>query len=68
MNRTRIAPSPTGIAHIGTAWLSMFNLALAHKDGGQFVLRIEDTDRARFVPEAEAKIYVGLKWLGINYD
>lgn len=68
MNRTRIAPSPTGIAHIGTAWLSMFNLALAHKDGGQFVLRIEDTDRARFVPEAEAKIYEGLKWLGINYD
>ncbi len=68
MNRTRIAPSPTGIAHIGTAWLSLFNLALARQTGGQFVLRIEDTDRARFVPEAEAKIYEGLKWLGIDYD
>ena len=68
MNRTRIAPSPTGIAHIGTAWLSLFNLALARQNGGQFVLRIEDTDRARFVPEAEAKIYEGLKWLGIEYD
>lgn len=68
MNRTRIAPSPTGIAHIGTAWLSLFNLALARQCGGQFVLRIEDTDRARFVPEAEAKIYEGLKWLGIDYD
>ncbi len=68
MNRTRIAPSPTGIAHIGTAWLSLFNLALARQTGGQFILRIEDTDRARFVPEAEAKIYEGLKWLGIEYD
>ncbi len=68
MIRTRIAPSPTGIAHIGTAWLSMFNLALARQSGGQFIIRIEDTDRARFVPEAEAKIYEGLKWLGIDYD
>ncbi len=66
--RTRIAPSPTGIAHIGTAWLSMFNLALARQSGGQFILRIEDTDRARFVAEAEAKIYEGLAWLGIDYD
>lgn len=68
MKRTRIAPSPTGIAHIGTAWLSLFNLALARQSGGKFVLRIEDTDRARFVPEAEAKIYEGLSWLGIDYD
>lgn len=68
MIRTRIAPSPTGIAHIGTAWLSMFNLALARQSGGQFIIRIEDTDRVRFVPEAEAKIYEGLKWLGIDYD
>lgn len=66
--RTRIAPSPTGIAHIGTAWLSMFNLALARQNRGQFLIRIEDTDQARFVPEAEELIYEGLSWLGINYD
>ena len=66
--RCRIAPSPTGIAHIGTAWMAMFNLALARQTGGQFLIRIEDTDRARFVPEAEALIYEGLAWLGIDYD
>ena len=66
--RTRIAPSPTGIAHIGTAWQALFNLALARQSGGQFVIRIEDTDRKRFVPEAEALIYEGLAWLGIPYD
>ena len=66
--RTRIAPSPTGIAHIGTAWLSMFNLALARQNRGQFLVRIEDTDQGRFVPEAETLIYEGLGWLGIDYD
>ncbi len=66
--RTRIAPSPTGIAHIGTAWQAIFNLGIAHQSGGEFLIRIEDTDRARFVPEAEALIYEGLKWLGITYD
>ena len=58
--RTRIAPSPTGIAHVGTAWMSMFDLALARQTGGQFVVRIEDTDRTRFVEGAEEKIYEGL--------
>ncbi|MDR0462719.1 MAG: glutamate--tRNA ligase [Pseudomonadales bacterium] len=66
--RTRIAPSPTGIAHIGTAWMSMFDMAFARQNNGQFVLRIEDTDRGRFVEEAEEKIYEGLAWLGIEYD
>ncbi|MCL2110633.1 glutamate--tRNA ligase, partial [Microgenomates group bacterium] len=66
--RLRIAPSPTGIAHIGTAWLAMFNLALARQSKGKFLIRIEDTDRARFVPEAEKLIYEGLGWLGIDYD
>jgi glutamyl-tRNA synthetase len=46
----------------------MFNLALARQGGGQLVIRVEDTDRARFVPEAEGKIYEGLQWLGIDYD
>lgn len=66
--RTRIAPSPTGIAHIGTAWQAIFNLGIARQSGGEFLIRIEDTDRARFVPEAESLIYEGLKWLGIDYD
>lgn len=66
--RTRIAPSPTGIAHIGTAWQAIFDAAIAHQSGGEFVLRIEDTDRARFVKEAEATIYEAFKWLGIDYD
>jgi glutamyl-tRNA synthetase len=66
--RTRIAPSPTGIAHVGTAWQAMFDLALARQTGGQFLIRIEDTDRARFVEGAEEAIYEGLAWLGIEYD
>lgn len=66
--RTRIAPSPTGIAHVGTAWMSMFDLALARQSKGQFLVRIEDTDRTRFVEGAEEKIYEAFKWLGIEYD
>jgi glutamyl-tRNA synthetase len=66
--RTRIAPSPTGIAHVGTAWMAMFNLAVARQTHGQFLIRIEDTDRNRFVEGAEEKIYEGLEWLGIAYD
>jgi len=66
--RTRIAPSPTGIAHVGTAWMSMFDLALARQSQGQFLVRIEDTDRTRFVEGAEEKIYEAFKWLGISYD
>jgi len=66
--RTRIAPSPTGIAHVGTAWMSIFDLALAHQTHGQFLVRIEDTDRSRFVEDAEAKIYEAFEWLGITYD
>lgn len=66
--RTRIAPSPTGIAHVGTAWMSMFDLALARQTGGQFVVRIEDTDRTRFVEGAEEKIYEAFAWLGIDFD
>lgn len=66
--RTRIAPSPTGIAHVGTAWMSMFDLALARQSGGQFLVRIEDTDRTRFVEGAEEKIYEAFEWLGLPYD
>lgn len=66
--RTRIAPSPTGIAHVGTAYIALFNYAFAHQHGGQFIIRIEDTDRARFVEGAEQVIYDSLKWLGIPHD
>lgn len=65
--RTRIAPSPTGIAHIGTAYMALFNYAFAKQHGGEFMVRIEDTDRARFVEGAEAVIYDSLKWLNIPY-
>ena len=54
--RVRIAPSPTGDPHVGTAYIALFNYAFAKKHGGKFVLRIEDTDRTRSTPESEAAI------------
>ncbi len=66
--RTRIAPSPTGDPHVGTAYVALFNLALARRTGGQFVLRIEDTDRERSNPESEAMIFESLRWLGLEWD
>ncbi|MEJ2002147.1 MAG: glutamate--tRNA ligase [Maritimibacter sp.] len=65
---TRIAPSPTGYMHIGTARTALFNWLYARGRGGKFLLRIEDTDRARSTPEATAAIYEGMKWLGLDYD
>ncbi|MGC8876604.1 glutamate--tRNA ligase [Thermus sp.] len=65
---TRIAPSPTGDPHVGTAYIALFNYAWARKNGGRFLVRIEDTDRARFVPGAEERILAALKWLGLTYD
>jgi len=66
--RTRIAPSPTGIAHLGTAYTAMRNLAIAKQAGGQFIIRIEDTDRERFVEGAVEVIFDAMKWLGLPYD
>ncbi|MDR0488045.1 MAG: glutamate--tRNA ligase [Propionibacteriaceae bacterium] len=66
--RLRVAPSPTGDPHVGTAYMSLFNLAYARKTGGQFVLRIEDTDQARYVEGSQAQIYELLSWLGLNWD
>jgi glutamyl-tRNA synthetase len=68
MVRVRIAPSPTGDPHVGTAYIALFNYAFAKKSGGQFVLRIEDTDRARSRPEWEAMILSALRWTGLNWD
>ncbi len=65
---TRIAPSPTGYMHIGTARTALFNWLYARGRGGKFLLRIEDTDRARSTPEATQAILDGMAWLGLDYD
>lgn len=66
--RVRIAPSPTGYPHIGTIYQALFNYAFAHKHKGQFLIRIEDTDRARLVEDAEEAIYSALDWFGLSED
>jgi glutamyl-tRNA synthetase len=65
---TRFAPSPTGYLHIGGARTALFNWLYARGRGGKFLLRIEDTDRARSTPEATAAILTGLTWLGLDWD
>ncbi|HEY8692730.1 MAG TPA: glutamate--tRNA ligase [Chloroflexota bacterium] len=66
--RLRIAPSPTGDPHVGTAYMSLFDLAFARQNGGKFVLRIEDTDQARSMVESEQVIFRALRWLGLDWD
>ncbi len=66
--RVRLAPSPTGTLHIGTARTAVFNWLFARRHGGQFLLRIEDTDRERSKPEYTANILEGLRWLGLDWD
>jgi glutamyl-tRNA synthetase len=66
--RLRFAPSPTGYLHVGGARTALFNWLLARKLGGQFLLRIEDTDRARSTDESTRAIFEGLEWLGLNWD
>lgn len=66
--RVRIAPSPTGLLHIGTARTAVFNWLFARHHGGQFILRIEDTDQERSRPEYTENILDGLKWLGMEWD
>jgi glutamyl-tRNA synthetase len=66
--RTRIAPSPTGDPHVGTAYVALFNFAFARQAGGQFLLRIEDTDRQRSHPASERMIFEALRWLGLTWD
>src|SRR5262249_27610569 len=68
MVRTRFAPSPTGYLHIGGVRTALFNWLFAKKHGGQFLLRIDDTDQQRNVEEALAPILHGLKWCGITWD
>ncbi|KAI0976034.1 hypothetical protein F4678DRAFT_469111 [Xylaria arbuscula] len=66
--RTRFAPSPTGYVHIGSLRTALFNYLLARATGGQFLVRVEDTDQKRLVPDAEEKLYQDLKWAGLNWD
>jgi glutamyl-tRNA synthetase len=66
--RTRIAPSPTGDPHVGTAYVALFNYALARQNGGSFVLRIEDTDQKRSTAASEQRILEALSWLGLGWD
>src|SRR6266567_4582525 len=68
MVRTRIAPSPTGYPHIGTIYQALFNFAYAKKQKGKFLIRIEDTDRTRFVEGAEDVIYQAIDWFDLTED
>ena len=66
--RTRVAPSPTGDPHVGTAYIALFNLCFARAHGGQFLLRIEDTDQVRSTRDSEQAILDSLRWLGLEWD
>src|SRR5512143_3809512 len=66
--RVRIAPSPTGDPHVGTAYVALFNYAFARRHGGKFILRIEDTDQTRSSRESEEAILRSLRWLGLSWD
>src|SRR3990172_4511260 len=67
--RVRIAPSPTGEdLHIGNVYTALINYVFAKKHNGSFIVRIEDTDRTRYVEDAEQRILASLKWLGLTHD
>ncbi|KAF1983912.1 glutamyl-tRNA synthetase [Aulographum hederae CBS 113979] len=66
--RTRFAPSPTGYLHLGSLRTALFNYLLAKRTGGQFLLRLEDTDRKRTVADAEKRLYEDLRWAGLQWD
>ena len=65
---TRFAPSPTGMLHIGGARTALFNWLFSRHHGGQFLLRVEDTDRQRSTDDAVEAIFEGLRWLGLDWD
>ncbi|MCW5888647.1 MAG: glutamate--tRNA ligase, partial [Anaerolineales bacterium] len=66
--RVRFAPSPTGLTHLGSGRTALYNYLLAQQSGGQFILRIEDTDQKRFNPDAEQDLTSSLQWLGLQWD
>src|SRR6059058_5050061 len=67
-HRLRFAPSPTGYLHVGGARTALFNWLFVKKYGGQFLLRVEDTDKARGTEESTRAIFEGLEWLGLKWD
>jgi len=66
--RVRIAPSPTGVPHVGTAYIGLFNYVFARVHGGQFIIRIEDTDQRRYNQRSEEAILRSLRWIGLQWD
>ena len=66
--RVRIAPSPTGVPHVGTAYIGLFNYVFARSQGGQFIVRIEDTDQRRYDRRSEEAILRSLRWIGLQWD
>ena len=68
LERARFAPSPTGPLHIGGVRTALFNYLIAKKNGGEFILRIEDTDTKRTIDGAEKHIIDSLRWLGLEFD
>lgn len=66
--RVRIAPSPTGDPHVGTAYIALFNYVFAKQQGGTFILRIEDTDQSRARADSEQMIFDALRWVGLSWD
>ena len=66
--RVSFAPSPTGRTHLGSGRTALYNYLLARQTGGTFILRIEDTDRKRYVPGAEKELIDSLQWLGLDWD
>jgi glutamyl-tRNA synthetase len=66
--RVRIAPSPTGAPHVGTAYIGLFNYAFAQANGGKFIIRIEDTDQARSETRYEKAVLRALRWIGLSWD
>src|ERR1043165_9936546 len=66
--RVRVAPSPTGDPHVGTAYQALFNYLFARQQGGKFILRIEGADQARSTRQSEQAILDSLRWLGLHWD
>ncbi|MCH8919894.1 MAG: glutamate--tRNA ligase, partial [Chloroflexi bacterium] len=66
--RVRYAPSPTGVPHVGNIRTALFNWLFARHEGGAFIVRLEDTDRTRYVEGSERAIFDSLAWLGLDYD
>ncbi|MGH7862924.1 MAG: glutamate--tRNA ligase family protein, partial [Candidatus Dormibacteraceae bacterium] len=66
--RVRMAPSPTGYVHLGSARTALFDLLFARQNRGRFILRVDDTDTERNHPDYEEAIYEGFRWLGLGWD